>query len=207
MKPRASATAQRLVNLYRSSFVIDGRWAAVNKVFMDEADDAVLAEIVKLPGGKYLEQHISNLKSKKTPMDSIDADLLPYNGAMTPMSNAKIDDATIKQLRSAIENFQPDAEHVRYIKSLPIVQSFGEHWANGVASILNDDSLASIWRGVVQSDKALRLWARAGEILESTPNDLLRAEIQADLPEYETYLPMFGADGLNVIQRLRNFVA
>jgi hypothetical protein len=59
---------------------------------------------------------------------------------------------------------------------------------------------------VVQSARALALWGRAAEILSSAPSDLLRAEVQADMPEYETYLPMFGKDGLDALSRLRHFI-
>ncbi|MDR1026904.1 MAG: hypothetical protein LBL46_00625 [Rickettsiales bacterium] len=206
MKSKTALVAQKLVNLYRSAFAIDGGWRAVNAVFLAEADDAVIAEIGKLSTGKLLSQHIFNLRSGATAPDSIEPELLPYNGMMQPHGAADYDGPEFAALRNALENFQPTAENIAAIKKLPIVVEFGDRWAAGVRSILHDDSLIAIWRGVLQTDSALRLWSRAAEILASTPSDLLRAEIQADMPEYETYLPMFGKDGIEALSRLRQLV-
>ncbi|MDR2268812.1 MAG: hypothetical protein LBD94_01350 [Rickettsiales bacterium] len=205
MKTRSVVIAQKLMNLYRNAFAIDGGWRAVNSIFVAEADDLIISEIEKLPCGKNLVQHIRNLKNGRTKMDSIDTELMPYNGMMQPQSddfNKKDFDA----LRVSLENFQPNAESIERIKSLPIVQSFGDRWRAGIRAILKDDSLIEIWRTVLQAESALRLWGRAAEILSSSPSDLLRAEVQADMPEYETYLPMFGKDGLDVLSELRKFV-
>jgi hypothetical protein len=205
MKASAMA-AQKLLNLYRSAFAIDGGWGAVNPVFVEEADDSVIAEIEKLPCGKNLARHISNLKSGVTKMNAIDAELLPYNGMLAWRQPVDFEDEDFQALQSALENFQPDAEHLDNIKSLPIVKKFGDRWRAGIRSILKNDSLNEIWRSVLQADSAIRLWGRAAEILSSTPSDLLRAEVQADMPEYETYLPMFGKEGLDVLARLRQLV-
>ena len=43
MKTRSAQIAQKLMNLYRSAFAIDGTWGAVNAVFAAEADDAVVS--------------------------------------------------------------------------------------------------------------------------------------------------------------------
>ena len=84
MPQQAHIIAQRLLNLYRQEHVIDGGWAAVNKVFIAESDnEAVIAELENMPTGKKLIAHINNLRTKKTPMDSIDKDLLPYGGLMS----------------------------------------------------------------------------------------------------------------------------
>ena len=206
MKSKTAIIAQKLVNLYRSAFAIDGGWRAVNAVFLAEADDAVIEEISKLPTGKSLTQHIFNLRGKKTAADSIEPELLPYSGMMHPHNAADYDEREFDALRGALQNFQPNPESIAEIKKLPIVSGFGDRWAAGVRSILHDDSLIAIWRSVLQTDSALRLWARAAEILGSTPSDLLRAEVQADMPEYETYLPMFGKDGLEALSRLRQLV-
>ena len=205
MKTSSAFTARKLLNLYRSAFAIEGGWKAVNKVFVDEADDSVLTEMLNLPCGRMLSNHIRNLKSGKTKMDTIDSELLPYNGRMHSQS-LDVDEKEFDTLKVALENFQPDAEHINYIKSLPIVKSFGNRWASGIRSILHNDSLIAIWRTVLQSDKALKLWARGGEILASTPSELLRAKVQADMPEYETYLPMFGKGGDDMLYKLRKFI-
>ena len=82
MKEKASVVAQKLLNLYRQEHVIFGGWAAVNQVFVDEATPDVLRELRDLPTGKNLIRHIENLRSGKTPMDSIERELLPYGGMM-----------------------------------------------------------------------------------------------------------------------------
>ena len=82
MKTKASTVAQKLLNLYRQEHVIFGGWAAVNQVFVAEADNDVMRELRALPTGKMLIQHIENLRSGKTPMDSIERELLPYGGTM-----------------------------------------------------------------------------------------------------------------------------
>ena len=63
MKARASTIAQKLLNLYRQEHVIIGGWAAINPVFVAEADDEVIRELRVLPTGKMLIQHIENLRS------------------------------------------------------------------------------------------------------------------------------------------------
>ena len=207
MRTRSAATAQKLMNLYRNAFAIDGSWKSVNPIFMAEADDMVVPEIAKLPCGKILNMHISNLRSGRTNIDSIDSELLPYGGMMSSSpSSSDFSDSEFSDLMRALETFQPDAQHLDGIKSLPIVRRFGERWRTSVRSILPDGLAAQMWRNVVQADGALRLWSRAAEILSSPPSEKLRAEVQADLPEYETYLPMFGADGLDLLTRLRTFV-
>jgi hypothetical protein len=205
LKTRSALTAQKLMNLYRNAFAIDGGWKTVNGVLVGEHDEVVAAEIAKLPCGENLNRHISNLKSGRTKMDSIDSELLPYGGMIQQVPD-DFDEQEFGDLKIALENFQPDAAHVNQIKSLPIVRQFGDRWHTGVRAILRNDSLVEIWRNVLQSDSALRLWGRASEILSSTPSDLLRAEVQADMPEYETYLPMFGKDGMDALSKLRAFV-
>jgi hypothetical protein len=205
MKTHSARTAQKLMNLYRSAFAIEGGWRAVNEVLAAEADDSVLAEISKLPCGQGLAQHIFDLKNGRVDKGSIDPELLPYGGAMQPPAR-KVSGADYDALKSALTNFVPDAAHIDQIRQLAAVRQFGDKWRAGVGSILDDDSLAAVWRNVLQSESALRLWGRAAEILASSPSDLLRAEVQADMPEYETYLPMFGGEGLDILSRLRQFI-
>ena len=46
MPQQAHIIAQRLLNLYRQEHVIEGGWAAVNKVFIAESNnDQVIAEL------------------------------------------------------------------------------------------------------------------------------------------------------------------
>ena len=206
MKTKAATVAQKLMNLYRNAFAINGTWSAVNRVFVDEADDAAMDEIQKLPCGKFLTKHIMNLKNGRTDMNSIEPELLPYDGMMDKPSNVRADDDELRALLRAMENFQPDREHLDAIKSLPLVRRFGDTWATDVRAVLIDAAHVAIWQNITRTDGALRLWSRAAEILSSPPSERIRAEIQADLPEYETYLPLFGADGTDLLSRLRKLV-
>ena len=209
MKTRGAATAQRLMNLYRGAHAIDGGWAAVNAALVAESDDAAAAEIAKLPCGSALNAHIANLKSGRTRMDSIAPELLPYNGMLSRGAAAPsaVDAAEYAELRAALESFAPDAEHVGRVKRLALVRRFGDNWPSGVRAILRDGRLLEIWTAVLRADGALRYWNRAAEILgAANPTEFMRAEVQADLPEYETYLPVFGASGADVLTRLRRFV-
>ena len=57
MNAKTSATAQKLLNLYRQEHVIIGGWATVNPVFINEATDEVIRELRELPTGKMLVPH------------------------------------------------------------------------------------------------------------------------------------------------------
>ena len=210
MQQQAHTIAQRLLNLYRQAHVIDGGWAAVNKVFITESNDSsVIAELENLPTGKKLVAHINNLRSGKTPMDSIDKDLLPYGGLMTGVvANASLSEEDINLLKQALDNFQPTPEDLNKIKQLPFVQKFGNEWIQDVKSaIAFDHALLSKWNTVAQTDKAYRVWDSAKELLSETLTERNRAQIQADMPEFETYLPMFGDRGKEMLAKLRTFMS
>lgn len=210
MQQQAHTIAQRLLNLYRQAHVIDGGWAAVNKVFIAESNDIqVINELEALPTGKKLIAHINNLRSGKTPMDSIDKDLLPYGGLMTGVSaDASLSEEEINQLRQELETFQPTTEDLNKIKQLPFVQKFGNDWIEDVKSaIAFDRTLLSKWNTVIQTDKAYRIWDSAKELLSETLTERNRAQIQADMPEFETYLPMFGDQGKEMLAKLRTFMS
>lgn len=210
MQQQAHTIAQRLLNLYRQAHVIDGGWAAVNKVFIAESNDAqVITELEALPTGKKLVAHINNLRSGKTPMDSINKDLLPYGGLMTGVSaDASLSEDEINQLRQELETFQPTPEDLNKIKQLPFIQKFGNDWIEDVKSaIAFDRTLLSKWNTVIQTDKAYRIWDSAKELLSETLTERNRAQIQADMPEFETYLPMFGDQGKEMLAKLRTFMS
>lgn len=210
MSHQAHTTAQRLLNLYRQEHVIRGGWAAVNQVFVSEGnDEQVLTELALLPTGKKLIEHINNLRSGKTPMNSIDKDLLPYGGLMSGQEiNISLSEQEISELQSALSDFQPTIENVRAIKQLPFVQKFGNDWAKDIkAAIAHDSDLTSKWNNVVNTDRAYRIWDSAQRLLSETLTNRNRAQIQADMPEYETYLPMFGDAGQKILEKLRTFVS
>ena len=210
MPQQAHIIAQRLLNLYRQEHVIDGGWDAVNKVFIAESnDDQVIAELENMPTGKRLIAHINNLRSKKTPMNSIDKDLLPYGGLMSGIEVAiSLTDTEINELTEALNDFQPTLESLNAIKHMHVVRKFGNDWAQDIkAAIASNANLSAKWRVVIQTDKAYRTCDSAQQLLSETLTERNRAQIQADMPDYETYLPMFGDQGKKMLSRLRTFMS
>ena len=210
MNPKASATAQKLLNLYRQEHVIVGGWATVNQVFVNEATDEVIKELGDLPTGKMLARHIENLRSGKTPMDSIDRELLPYGGMMIEenITNITLTPEQWTELENGINNFTPDQSGLNAFMSLGVIRRFGEEWTNAVQSALIEKPyLLDKWKKIPQAYNAYRLWDSANEILSNPVSERSRAQIQADMPEYETYLPMFADAGMTLLEKLRNFVS
>ena len=210
MAQQAHIIAQRLLNLYRQAHVIEGGWAAVNKVFIAESnDEQVISELENLPTGKKLVAHIQNLRDKKTPMNSIDKDLLPYGGLMIGRENSlSLSSEEIKELKTALNDFHPTTENLNVIKSMPLVKKFGNDWIQDIkAAIIHDADLSEKWRTVIQTDKAYQVWDSAHELLSQTLTERNRSQIQASMPEFETYLPMFGDSGQKMLARLRTFMS
>lgn len=210
MQQQAHTIAQRLLNLYRQAHVIDGGWAAVNQVLVAESGDAqVIHELENLPTGKKLIAHINNLRSGKTPMDSIDKDLLPYGGLMSGQNeNISLTQEEISELKTALDTFQPTQESLNNIKKLPFIQRFGTDWIDDIKSaIAFNRDLTSKWAMVAQTDNAYRIWDSAKQLLSETLTERHRAQIQADMPEFETYLPMFGDTGNEMLAKLRTFMS
>jgi hypothetical protein len=210
MPQQAHIIAQRLLNLYRQEHVIDGGWAVVNAVFIQESEDPkVIAELELLPTGSRLVAHINNLRSGKTPMDSIDKDLLPYGGMMSGQTVAvSLTESEKAQLKSALYSFAPDPEHLHAIKQMPVVKKFGNDWLENIkSSVASDTELSAKWKTVIQTEKAYRAWDSAKQLLSETLTERNRAQIQADMPEYETYLPMFGDAGNEALSKLRTFMS
>ena len=142
-------------------------------------------------------------------MDSIDKDLLPYGGMMSGQSViSALSEEEKAELKSALDSFEPTPEGLEKIKNTPVVQKFGNDWIEGIkSSIASDQNLLEKWQTVVKTDKAYRLWDSANQLLSETLTERNRAQIQADMPEYETYLPMFGEAGESVLVKLRTFVS
>ena len=210
MQQQAHTIAQRLLNLYRQAHVIEGGWAAVNKVFIAESNDAqVISELENMPTGKKLVAHIDNLRSGKTPMDSIDKDLLPYGGLMSGIAaNVSLSEEEIDQLRQVLNSFQPTPESLDTIRRLPFIKKFGNDWIDDIKSaIAFDQDMLSKWNTVAQTDKAYRTWDSAKELLSETLTERNRAQIQADMLDFETYLPMFGDAGKEMLSKLRTFMS
>lgn len=210
MPQQAHIIAQRLLNLYRQEHVIEGGWSAVNKVFLAESNDPqVIAELENMPTGKRLVAHIKNLRDKKTPIDTIDKDLLPYGGLMSGIEvSFSLSEAELNELKSALDNFKPTLDSLNVIKNMSLVRKFGNDWAQDIkAAIISNPDMSAKWHIVIQTDKAYRIWNSAHELLSKTLTDRNRAQIQADMPEYETYLPMFGDTGKEMLTKLRTFMS
>lgn len=210
MQQHTLITAQRLLNLYRQEHVITGGWAAVNEVFLREsADENVMTALAGLPTGEKLVKHIQNLRSGKTPMDSIENDLLPYGGMMFGAeAEASLTDNEINQLQTALDSFETTPEGLDVIKELPFIQKFGSNWINDVKSALSDNSdLLSKWEIVARTAKAYSIWDLAKKLASEPLTERNRAQIQADMLEFETYLPMFGDTGKDVLVKLRASVS
>lgn len=210
MKAKTRATAQKLLNLYRQAHVIVGGWAAVNPVFLDEINDNVASELQDLPTGKILLRHIENLKKGTTPIDSIDRELLPYGGMMAGESIASLNLNDMQQsaLTDAINEFIPTQQGLDAFISKPIVQRFGEEWVNAIGAIVQTKSdLREKWKSVVQTYNAYRLWDSANNVISTPLTERVLAQVQAEMPEYETYLPMFGDTGTELLNKLRNFIS
>ena len=210
MQQQAHVIAQRLLNLYRQAHVINGGWAAVNKVLIAESDDAqVMEALEKLPTGKRLATHIASLRSGETPMDTIKPDLLPYGGLLAIQDTAtSLTPQELDELKSILATFKPTTEELNKIKRLDFVHKFGADWTDKIKSALSDDKkLSAIWDDVVRTSKAYQMWDSAKELLSETLTDRNRAQIQAEMPEFETYLPMFGDEGDKMLSKLRTFMS
>ena len=210
MNVKTSTIALKLLNLYRQEHVIIGGWATVNPVFVNEATDDVIRELRDMPTGKLLVRHIENLRNGKTAMDSIDSELLPYGGMMTAedVATIKLTPNQWRELEDALQEFTPDQAGLDRFMSLDLVRDFGEEWQNSIRATLNErPQLLDKWNVVKQTYNAYRLWDMANDIIANPISDRARAQVQADMPEYETYLPMFGDAGTELLAKLRTFVS
>lgn len=209
MKAKASVIAQKLLNLYRQAHVITGGWAAVNKIFVDEATDEVMSEMQDLPTGKFLVLHIKNLRSGKTPMNSIARELLPYGGmlAETAMTTG-IEPDNLQELIDAIDSFNPSQPGVHKFMDTAVVRDMGVDWvALGHRALKNHPEEQQKFDEIVQTANAYHVWDMAKETLKQPVNDRLRAQVQIDMPEYGTYLPRFGDEGEKLLRRLHEMTS
>lgn len=209
MNAKASTTAQKLLNLYRQEHVIFGGWAAVNQVFVDEATPDVLHELRELPTGKNLIKHIENLRSGKTPMDSIERELLPYGGMMTEtVATVPLTKSEWAELESGINSFTTDQDGLEKIQQLDVIKKFGDQWMVAIRAALSErPELLEKWALVTKTYRAYYLWKVASDMLNQPLSERARAQLQADMPEYETYLPMFGDAGVELLEKLRSFIS
>lgn len=204
MKAKASVIAQKLLNLYRQAHVINGGWSALNKIFVEESTDEILKELADLPTGKFLVEHINNLRDGKTPMDSIARELLPYGGAFAEKSlHTQITESDLKELVTAINTFDATQSGLEKFISTPVIRNFGKDWITAIQTILtNDPELLDKFTQIVRMWTAYTAWTNANKITKQPITDRVRAQLQVDMPEYETYLPMFGEEGTKLLHRL-----
>lgn len=209
MNQKASTTALKLLNLYRQEHVIVGGWAVINPVLVNEATDDVIKELREMPNGKTLILHIQNLRDGKTPMNTIARELLPYGGMMgDEMPSVTLDAGQWYELETAINNFTTDQSGLDAFQANDVVKKFGEEWPVAIRAILSEKPhLIEKWDKILQTYNAYRLWNMANEIIANPISERARAKVQADMPEYETYLPMFGDAGNEMLARLRVFVS
>ena len=209
MKAKIRATAQKLLNLYRQEHVIVGGWAVINKIFVNEASDDVIEELRDMPTGKNLIQHIENLRNGVTSMDSIARELLPYGGLMADsMTVLRLPEPQWNELKIAIDSFTPTQAGLNKFMSSKIVRSFGEQWQTAIkAALASHPEMMEKWSTINQTFNAYRLWNTANEVISQPLTDRVRAQVQSDMPEYETYLPMFGDSGNELLNKLRTFIA
>ncbi len=210
--------AQRLVNLYRQAHVINGGFAVINPIFLKEATKDVLEELTELANGKKIIEHISNLKSGKTKMDSIDPELQPYGGLMVDDRvlakeiSVKLSKSEIDSIVKDLMEFNPDVSGLENLEKNSSIKKLGEDWPQQLRAIM-DMNEGSYQEVVLEKLKlaeklhnAVRLWYKAQEYIATPQSDRLRAEVQADLPEFETYLPMFGDAGQDLLVKVRALV-
>ncbi|MDR2685288.1 MAG: hypothetical protein LBB23_00760 [Rickettsiales bacterium] len=200
--------AQKLLNLYRQYHVINGKWATLNPIFMAEGTADVISELGRLPTGDLLARHIKNLREGRGGRDSIDPELLPFDGAMETQSNGeKFSSGEISELNRELRIWKPDQINMQQIKDLAIVKKSGDGWREQIAAALaGNPELSSVWANVIKYDTATGLWFRASQALGGVPTERLRAEVQADMLGYENYLPMFGGAGQEMLTKLKQLM-
>ena len=122
--------------------------------------------------------------------------------------NVSISKEEIEQLKQMLEHFEPTLDGLNEIKNLPFVKNFGNDWIEDIKSSLAGDNTAlAQWDNVVRTNRAYQMWDEAQQLVSETLTERNRAQIQADMPEFETYLPMFGDAGNELLSKLRTFMS
>ena len=141
-------------------------------------------------------------------MDSIDHELLPYGGMMTEtVATVPLTPDEWRELESGLNEFTTDQEGLNRIQQLNVIKKFGDQWLVAIRAALGArPDLMDTWTIVMKTYRAYYLWKVANDILEQPLSERARAQLQADMPEYETYLPMFGDAGTELLEKLRSFI-
>ena len=123
-------------------------------------------------------------------------------------ANVNLTDQELNELRAALDNFEPNFESLQQIRQLKSVQKFGNNWKENIKSALTKEpDMLAKWENVVRTARAYQMWDSAKELISENFTERSRAQIQADMPEFETYLPMFGDEGQEVLAKLRTYVS
>ena len=119
-----------------------------------------------------------------------------------------ISPSDLQQLVAAIDSFNPSSEGLNEFMDTPIIKSFGAEWVLMSRNVLsnNPDALHRL-DDIVRVSRAYQLWNNANDILSNPVTDRVRANLQVDMPEYRTYLPMFGDEGKELLRRLHGLTS
>ena len=93
------------------------------------------------------------------------------------------------------------------IQQLNVIEKFGDQWIVAIRAALSArPDLLEKWSNITKTYRAYYLWKVASDMLNQPLSERARAQLQADMPEYETYLPMFGDAGTELLEKLRSFI-
>ncbi|MDR1009392.1 MAG: hypothetical protein LBL52_04040 [Rickettsiales bacterium] len=221
--------AKTYLNIFRQLHVIDAGLPTLNSEFVTLPNE-VIDLLPEVSGGQKLWQHIKNLKDGSTPMDKIDAMLLPFGGEVftdkkklalyTEYTHAadKAETAPAfivsapdsakgdKDVLDALRSYKNTPEGLEAFKQK--MSKFGANWRQGIDDVLavstakDKDELVKTFDGLKTFDTALSLWQEAASVVK-TPTAPGLAKAGANMVEYEKYLPMFGPAGTELLNKLK----
>jgi len=119
---------------------------------------------------------------------------------------AETDDSQYADIYAAIRSYSNTTKGLLEFKEK--AARFGDNWRSEIDTILalreTDDAgeLIDTFNNLKTYDTAVSLWNEAAGILEN-PTAPGIAAIQAKIKEYKTYLPMFGASGHELLEKLK----
>ena len=168
-REKSIAIGKRYLNLFHQLHVIKAGLEALNKDFISLPDN-VLEILPELSGGAKFFQHIKNLKDGSTPMNKIDADLLPFGKDVfenedlfhkytdyvhksnvesvpsTPSSSSvnimtnDIVDNDNKVIFDLLRSFQATPQYLENFQSEEAVKDLGPNWKVEIGKIIDRSS-------------------------------------------------------------------
>ena len=156
---------RKYLNIFHQLHFINAGMEILNNDFLTMSDD-VIELLPELAGGMKLAQHIKNLKTGKTPINKIDADVLPFgelvfddhekfleytsynkiaamknveseNNAETSSIQTEINNE-YKQLYELLRAFKNTPALLENFKSSEVIRDLGPDWKNEVKNILKN---------------------------------------------------------------------